>query len=869
MRNWIRKLRGRHLDGDLRDEMQFHMDMRAAECEKGGMTPEQAQAEAHKRFGSTAIVHEDTRRVHTGIILETIGQELRHAARTLRRSPSFSVAAVLALALGIGSASAIFSVVDRILFRGLPYPNGDRLVSVGVRAPLADHEFLLGGDYSEWKQEKTAFDAFTSTRGPADCDVTETNPVRLACARVEWNFLPVLGVAPAAGRNFSADEDRPGARLTAIISHALWKERYGGDPKIEGRRIELDGEEATIAGVLPASFEFPTLARVDILVPQQLNETVERKRQSVSMVTAFGVLKPGVSVARAKTTLDPFFRNFLTTVSPAFRKEISLEVALLNDVVKQHARTAAWVLLGAVLCVLLIAWANVANLLLARMASREHETGIRAALGAGKGRLLIHHASEIALIAACGWSGAMLLAWALLALFRNAAPRGIVGLRHASLDLRILLFSGVALAVCAVAFALIPTVGLRRISLRDARIAGTRSMRLRSILVTAQLAVSVVLVICAGLLMHTLWKLGNVRLGVDTGNVVTASVVLGNHHFRNPADRYAFVERLERGLRRLPGASAVAIADALPPLATNTPFMYSSIAIDGRPLPGRVPGGMVNVRHVTPEYFRALGIRLLRGRTFDASEMNAAGGFAILSERLALRLFAKKDPIGHTVKPAGWPKTYTVVGVAANVKNAGLTAKDAPELYIPYDSAQGASRFVSAIVRSTAPPALAAPLVGGEIRSIDATIPVKLETFDARVAALNERPRFNAMLLSFFAITGVVLAAVGVYGVLAFLVSQRVREIGVRMALGATRARIAGWILTYAMTWAIAGLALGVAAAWVAAGRLRSMLFEVAPADPATLCAVVVLLAAVAATAAYVPARRASSIDPAVTLREQ
>lgn len=610
--------------------------------------------------------------------------------------------------------------------------------------------------------------------------------------------------------------------------------------------------------MLPASFEFPTLAKVDILIPQQLNEPVERERKAVSMVAAYGRLKPGISIAQANTALHPYFESFLKTISPAFIKEVHLEVASLDHLLKEHSRTTAWLLLAAVLCVLLISWTNVANLWLARSASREHETGIRIALGAGRMRLMIHRAAEFAVIGGAGWIGGLAMAAGLLAVVHKIAPPGIVGLSRASLDSRILLFSAAVLVVSLAAFAILPS-----------RAARGRRMRLRSGLVTAQLAISVVLVTSAGLLMHSLLELGKIRIGIETDRVTTASLVLGDHHFRTPPDRYSFVEQLEKQLRRLPGVEGVALADEIPPLAPGTPFMYSSIAVDGRPLPGGEPGGMVNERHITPEYFRTLGIPMLRGRPFAPAEQNSAEGVAILSDRLARRLFPNGDPLGHTVKPRGWPKTYKVVGVAANVKNAGLIPEDAAEMYLPFDAAQGTSRFVSVVVRSTAARDLITQSIREEIRALDPTLPARIEPLDNRIGRLNERSRFNAVLLSFFAAVGVVLAALGVYGVLAFLISQRVREIGVRMALGATRGTIARWIFSYALRWTVAGLALGVAGAIAAARQFRSMLYGVSPTDPWTLAALVLVLACVGAAAAYVPARRAAALDPAVTLRQE
>jgi predicted permease len=460
--------------------------------------------------------------------------------------------------------------------------------------------------------------------------------------------------------------------------------------------------------------------------------------------------------------------------------------------------------------------------------------------------------------------GGLGMAAALLAIFRKTAPVGIMGLRNASLDSRIFLFSGSVLVISILAFSLLPT---RSISEANHRIAGSRRMGLRNVLVTAQLAMSVFLVASAGLLIHTLRELSDIRFGVRTDGAVTASAVLGQQKYRTVQDRYAFVKRLESGLRRLPGVSAVAVADELPPLTAGIAIMYGSISVDGRPPSGQGPGGTVNLRHITPEYFRALGIEMVRGRPFTAAEMNSATGAVILSERLARRLFRDQDPVGHSIQPKGFPDTYAVVGVAADVKNAGLTADDAPELYLPYDSTRGTPRFVSAVARSAAKSALIARLMGDEIRAIDPALPVTVGPFDDRIARLNARPRFNAAVLSMFAGIGVLLAALGVYGVLAFLVTQRVREIGVRMALGATRGRIAGWILSYVMSWTAVGLALGAAGAFAAARQFRSMLYEVTPADPWTLALVVILLASVSAIAAYVPARRAATLDPAATLR--
>jgi predicted permease len=852
--NWL-PWRCRDLDRDLRDEMQFHMDMRAAEYLEQGLSTRESDAAAHKRFGSTSIVHEDARRMHIGLaasVLETAGREIGFAARSLRRAPAFTLPAVLALALGLGGASAVFSVVDRLLFRGLPYFAGARLVSIGVRAPIFDHPVLLGGDYSEWKDEHRALAGLTAASDAYDCDATDRNPVRLTCAGVASTLLPLFGVEPIVGRNFRPEEDQPKAPTAVLLSYALWRGRYAGDPKIGGRQIQLNGESATIVGVLPASFEFPTLAQVDVLVPLRLDEPVERKRQAVSVVNAYGRLRSGASVAQARTALEPFFQHFLTTITPSFRKEVRLDVTPLDAVMRHQTRTAAWALFGAVVAVLLIAWTNIANLWLARAASRAHEAAIRAALGAGRARLAIHQAAELTLVSVTGWALGLALAAGLLAVFRTTAPSGLIGIHLASLDPRIFAFSTVALAISVSAISFLPGV----------RVANTRRMRLRSALVTVQLAFSVFLVAAAGLLIHSLQQLSAVRFGVRTEGTVTASAVLGPPRYRTVSDRYAFVERLQAALQRLPGVSAAAVADELPPLAAGAGIMFGSLAVDSHAPSAGGPGGTVNLRHITPDYFRALAIPLLLGRPPGPGEV-------VLSDRLARRLFGTTDPLGHSIRPAGWPSSYTVAGVAADVRNAGLTADDAPELYLPYDNTRGTPRFVSAVVRSSAPPAPLARLLADEFRALDPALPVSAGSFDDRIARLNAKPRFHAALLSFFAGIGILLAAFGVYGVLAFLVSQRSREIGVRMALGATRGRIIAWILSYVMSWAGIGLLLGTAAAFVAARQFRSLLYGIEPADPWTFCLVIALLAGVSALAAWVPARRAATLDPAATLRHE
>src|SRR5713226_3830555 len=425
------RLRGlfhkRHLDKDLDSELRTHLEMLTQEKIRRGLSPVEARYAARREFGGVEQIKELYRDQNGLPFLDALAQDLRFALRGLRNRPGFAIVAILTLALGIGSSTAVFSVVDRILFRSLPYPNDDRLVSVGMMAPLDTNEFVLPNAYFDWRKHQTPFESLTSfTAGVADCDLTEANPVRLGCARVESNFLSTFGLSPILGRDFTPEEDRPNSSKVALMSYGLWQSRYARDPNITGKTILVDGQPVSIVGVLPASFEMPTLANADLLVPQALNEATE---QNGRLLRLFARLKSGVTLAQARDSMQPLFQQSLRFVPPQFRKEVRLEIRSLRDRQIQDARTASWVLLTSVIAVLLIACANIANLLLARSTSRQRELTVRAALGASRGRLVRQTLTETMLLGLIGGLFGCALAWTLLHVFTEIAPNGIPRLK--------------------------------------------------------------------------------------------------------------------------------------------------------------------------------------------------------------------------------------------------------------------------------------------------------------------------------------------------------------------------------------------------------------------------------------------------------
>lgn len=803
--------------------------------------------------------------------MHTLWQDMRYGLRMMVKNPGFTAVAVLTLALGVGATSAVFSVVDRILFRNLPYPQDNRLVSFGLLAPIERDEFMLGSSYVDFRKEPGPFEAVTSMNpGTFGCDLTEQHGIRLSCAAVEQTFLPTFGIRPVLGRNFSLDEDRPNAPRVALLSYALWKSRFGGDRRVLDKTLSLDAVATRIIGVLPATFEMPTMSVVDILVPQVLDEARQRRANPGAVLRTFARLKPDLDVPKATAALQPWFEKMVASAPPQFRKEIHLSVRTLRDRQIQDVRRASWLLLGAVLAFLLVACTNVANLLLARASRRQHEVAVRAALGAGKGRLIRQTLTESVLLGIFGAVAGSWFAYFLLHLFISIAPQGIPRLDQARLDVRAVIFTLGITLISTLLFGLAPALQFPALNVvlgKDVR--ATPRNFLRQTFVTAQIAISLILLAGAGLMLRSLWNLQNVRLGMQTEKVLIEEVSLAPYRYPTREKQLAFFADLESRVNRLPGIMAVALTDSLPPFGRMRSTILAAIEVAGRPLTNESTGGSVAWRAVSPDYFLALDIPIIHGRAFQQNDLLADENPIILSETLARMLFPSANPIGQPLRlfrsSAPW---RTVVGIAADVKNDGLATPAGPEFYLPWKNDR--AEFLNAgylVVRTRMNAKTVGAWMRAETSGLDSALPVTIETMNQRVSKLTARPRFDAMLLSLFAGMGVLLAAIGIYGVVRFLVEQRTREIGVRIALGATPQSILKMVLASIGRWTTVGLGLGLFGAWASTRLLQSLLFEVRAHDPALFGMTLVLLVAIAFVAAWIPARRAMRVDPIVALR--
>jgi putative ABC transport system permease protein len=874
--------------GDLDDELQFHMEQASQANIAAGMTPEEAHRRARIDFGGMESTREETYAQRPSWWMETVLQDIRYALRGFRRNPIFTVTVIATLALGIGATTAVFSVVDPILFRPLPYAHADRLVSVGLVQSLETQEFTLGSFFFDWQRNQKPFDALTSEGAVShECDLTERNPEQLHCMPVLGNFLPTLGVSPVLGRNFTADEMRPNGPNVALISYALWKSRFNRSPNVLNRLIDIDGSQVRVIGVLPESFELPDLQAADVIVPLVLDEAAQHTANGGigEPMRTFARLKPGVSVKQARSEIGPFFKAATEAIPPQlriiFQKDFHLRIRSLRDRQMQDASLIAWVLLGSVITVLLIACANVAGLLMTRSAARGRELSVRAALGASRMRLARQALVESLLLAMAATVAGCILAEVLLRIFIAIAPAGIPFLAKTYLDLRIILFTVIVSIVCGALFGLAPALQKATPQLQNNRtmVAGSTA-RVRQWLVIGQIAASVVLLTGGILLVRSFWNLQHQRLGMQTQNTLTATVTLEHQNYDTAERQMIFFRQLGNLLRFGPGVSSVAASDSIPPESGRAIF-FSSIATATRAAtPGRT-GGLVSSRMVSPEYFRTLGIPLIKGRGFLPEEVHSSQSYVVLSKQLADRLFAGKNAIGERVQfdtntdtggsAAPW---YTVVGIAADVKNQGLAGEEKPEYYLlrrdrAEDWGENWRRTEVFILKTDLPPEVMSRWIRAQVAKMDPIVLVNIETLNQRVSTMAARPRFETALLAFFAATGLLIAILGLYGIVSFLAIQRTQEIGVRMALGASRFNILRLILWQGGRLIVIGSLAGLLTALALARVLKGMLFSIGPYDPLSFISVALLLVVVALAATLIPARSAMNIDPMVALRHE
>jgi putative ABC transport system permease protein len=860
------------VEREMRDEIRFHLDMEAEELERFGATADAARTVAARRFGGVARYEDDARDARGGRWLEQLRQDTRYALRVLGRGRGFVAIAVLTLALGVGANTAIFSVVRGVLLRALPYPEPERLVAVqsvirGSPAAVSPPDFV------DWRAQAKSFSGlaayFLSTT-----NLTGTGePERLTQARVSANFFDILGVRPSRGRGFLPGEDALAAPRVAILSDGLWRRRFGADPSVVGRTIRLDDFPTTVIGIAPPELKLPV--GVDLwLTTRFAARDIDPRARGARWIAVIGRLASGATLATARAEMDAIAER-LALADPRHDDGVTSRVATLQEDLVGGVRAPLLILLGAVGFVMLIACVNMASLALGRTAARETELTVRVALGAGRGRIARQILTENLVLALGGGVAGLVLAVlgtrALVAL----APGDLPLVHAVHVDGTVLSFSLAVTLLSGLAFGVVPALQGSRHGIEARLRAGSRgvslgSRRLRRMLVVTEVALAITLLAGAGLLVRSLARLAAVDPGFRPDHVGTFSVTLSPVRYPDGPRQEQFARTLESRLAQLPGVTASGISFALP--LTNTAFGFT-FTIAGRAETSGPDEPRAQVRVVTPDYFRAMGIPIVRGRGFTARDDETAPNVILISQAAARRYWPNEDPIGQTLM-TGWgmDETHrfggTIIGVVGDVRQFSLTMAPQPEIYGPM--AQRPLDELSVVMRSTIAPTTALAAARAVVRELDAELPVyDVRAYDDIVRESIAERRFYVTLLTTFAGLALVLAAIGIYGVIAYSVQQRRRELGIRIALGATRERVIGLVMRQGMTLTIIGAVIGLVIAAVLTRVLRGQLYEVSATDPLTFAVVPGILVVVALVACVVPARRAVAVDPATTIRAE
>ena len=802
---------------------------------------------------------------------------LRYSFRKLRKSPVYTTVVVLTLALGIGANTAIFSVVKAVLLNQLPYRDPDRLVKFAESDP--DKALPETVDFTtthDLRERSRSFESMSLFREGDVAIVEQGQPELLEGLRVNYDYFDTLGTNMQLGRAFHSDEDQPETRYEAILSHGLWLRRFGGDPSIVGRTVRLNDKPYKIVGVLPESFRafarLDSVAMPEIYTPLGYDLKEPSACRGCQHLEIVGRLKPGVSPEQARSELNGILREIVREHPTDYDPKTAIALMPLRDYTVGKVRTALWVLLGAVAMVLLIACTNVAHLALARATAREKEMAVRAALGAGRVRLIRQMLAESVVLAILGGAaGACLAGWGTFAL-ADLSPKQLPRAYEIRIDQPVLLFTLSVSVLAGLLFGVAPALRASRVdpneSLKETgrSTEGRSRFTYRNILVTVELVLAFVLAVGAGLLGKSLIRLLNIDPGYDAHNVLTAGLyVYGDRYRDKPEAELNYYEQAMQRLRATPGVESVAMSSNLPLLT----FDRAGFHIQDRPLANEAEAPSADRYSVSPDYFQALRIPLRRGRLFSDSDRKGAPLVVIISESCAHRMFPNEDPIGKRIQIGGRhndKEWMTIVGVVGDIRQYGLDQPSNMEAYLP--QAQDLSFGYNVVVRTTGDPRLMEQTVRQAFLSADNTQPVfHVRPLEDYVAASLAARRFTLMLLGLFGTLALVLAAVGIYGVISYTVSLRTRELGIRLALGAPQRDIFNLVLGQGLRLVAIGLGLGLVASFVLTRFLSSMLFQVKPADALTTLAAAIIMAAIAMLANYFPARRAARVDPNEALR--
>jgi putative ABC transport system permease protein len=880
----LRSLFKRHAaDADLDDELQFHLDQKTQEFIAKGLSEKEAHFATLREFRGIEQSKESCRDARKTNLLLDFAQDLRFGARMLRKNPGFTAIAVLTLALGIGANAAIFSVVNAVLLRPLPYPSPDRIVSIDGASPIA---FLIQGSsftemWADWADNTSTVDRLAGySSGDVNLAASGAEPERVAAAEVSRNFFDILGITPIAGRTLLKSEDVAGHPSVAVIGASLCS-RFGSPNDVIGKILLIGGKPTQVVGVMPFGFQFPE--KTQVWVPMAWAAGEHLIVTQAFMLNVIGRLKPGVFPAQASEELTATItrvRGELQKSMPGrpFPPMQPVTVISLHDNLVRSSKPALLVLLGAVGFVLLIACADVANLLLARAVQRQREIALRAALGATRMRLIRQGLTESILLSSIGGLGGLALAYWSLVAMRRFIPSGMLFVQSVSLDMHVLIFLMGISIVSGLIFGLFPVLHALRIDLNEplkesgSSSAARQSLfgRTRNLLAISEVAMALVLLTGAGLLIKSFWRLTSVDTGFHSESVFTASVALPFNIYEKDLQRIAFYDQTLQRISALPGVTAASYVSNLPFGKTIGPGLRVTLEQETPAHLAKQDDVFPSFFEATPDYFRTMGIPLLAGRTFSDRDRSGSPIVAIINNSTAQMFWPGENPIGRRIslpgltgEPVRWAE---IVGIVGDSKHASLTEEFLPEYYVSMLQAPFNSAFLA--VQISGDPGATVSAIRHAVTQVDNTLP--LSTFASMTDRVSESVaalRFRTLLLGIFAGLALILAAAGIYGVMSYSVAQRTREIGIRIAMGAGRRDVLSLVLGHSLKLTLVGITIGLAASWGLTRLLASALYNVAPHDFVTLASVSILLSAAALIASYIPARRAMRVDPLVALR--
>src|SRR3989440_580586 len=873
--SWIKRLFSRRrIYCELSEEIREHLEEKIEELVAGGMSRKEATYAARREFGNVTLVEEDSRTVWRWPSVENLLMDIRYSVRMLRKSPGFTIVAVLTLALGIGANTAIFSCINAWIINPLPYPQSDRLMVFAThdkKNGWTGEHVTSPADFFDFQKQNTSFEQSVAWTGASLNLTGDGSPELVDGGRVTWNFFDTLGAKPILGRTFTLDDDRSGSPHVVILSEGLWQGRYDGDPKIIGRNITIGGEAYTVVGVMPGKFQFPLMGIANLWTPLALTDK-QRADRGGSWLPAFGRLKPGVTQEHAEAEAGVFFSGLEKQFPQTNANLTWLVNSMTWDIRRKEGAPELMIVFVTVGLILLIACANVANLMLARATSRTREFAVRGALGATEGRLAGQLLTESVLLFFLGGVGGALFGFCGMKLIESWIPGRIRGYMinygHVDLDFTTLAFTLGSALLCGLIFGLAPAFENARLdvnrTLKEAsgQASGSkRGARLRQIFVAGEIALAVVVLISTTLLVKSFIISVRTSPGFNPANVMTAQLALPKTKYISDSQRRNFGEEVLARLRALPGVASVGAA-------SNIPFggFGQGVVVEAVRRPAQ-PGERTGAEFwaASPGYFSTMQIGLVKGRLFNFADSQGSSPVVIISQSFAREFWPDEDPIGRQIRFGEQHTVSTIVGVVGDIMRNHLRERGSWQIYVPL--AQFPSSTLAFVVRSSADPTMMATAIRDAIWSVDPDQPISLAPLETLIAVVDAGYRVVTKLMVFFGALAMFLGTIGIYGVMAHLVSQRIHEIGIRMALGASPVQVMRMVIGSGLQLAVVGIAVGILVALGATRSLTTLLYQVAPNDPLTFVAVPILFVAGGIAACHLPPRRGVRVGPPVGLR--